>query len=154
MDGSVLDDSRPLPPVLSDITYQGTPVMEEKREKHNFTLSHLLTLPSLSFSTLPSLTSQQTGSSNVISLVHTFACFVVFFSAVIFSPSNWVTLCFKAALPHQRARLIRVFVCQTMLTLYSMSEQSHFGTLEIASTHHVSICLSLCLCFISLSHHR
>ena len=151
MDGSVLDDSRPLPPVLSDITYQGKPVMEEKRQKHNFTLSHLLTLPSLSFSTLPSLTPL------MLSLFFTPSSFVLCFSfpAVTFSPSSWVTLCFKAALPHLRASLFRfLFVKRCLLCTVCQSKAISGLSRLPPPTMSPSVSPSLCLCFISLSHHR
>ena len=77
MDGSVLDDSSPLPPLLSDITYQPSLLMEEKE-----TISPYLTfLPFPRFHSLflclsvPTRPPPSAGSFVVISRFHTVLLF-------------------------------------------------------------------------------
>ncbi len=94
MDGSVLDDSSPLPPELSDITYQQSLWW---RKKGRNTISPYLTfLPSPHFHPLssclrvPPRLALSVFSFNVISHFHTFIrflfCFLLSFS---FRPFRW-----------------------------------------------------------------
>lgn len=92
-----------------------------EREKHNFTLSHLLTLPSLSFSIFLSPSSHQTCPFCILlwrylSVSHLHLFFYPFF-LLSFPLSTLVTLCFKAALPRRKVTLTGFFRFSHMRTM-------------------------------------